>query len=88
MVTLSVDGDQAAAAALLRGQRFVRGEEPLVAEADAIRVYVDQGRTAIPLIFRVLEGGGMGVRAISMSRPSLDDVFLRRTGRSLREEAA
>jgi len=88
VVTLSVDGDQAAAAALLRGQRFVRGEEPLVAEADAIRVYVDQGRTAIPLIFRVLEGGGMGVRAISMSRPSLDDVFLRRTGRSLREEAA
>jgi ABC-2 type transport system ATP-binding protein len=88
VVTLSVDGNRGAAAALLRGQRFVRGEEPLAAEAGAIRVYVDQGQTAIPLIFRVLEGGGMGVRAISMSRPSLDDVFLRRTGRSLRDEAA
>ena len=88
VVTLVVDGDREAAARLLRGQRFVRGQEPLDADADSLRVYVDHGRTAMPMIFRVLEGGGMAVRAISMSRPSLDDVFLRRTGRSLRDEAA
>ena len=88
VVTLSVDGDSRAAATLLRRQRFVRGHEPAGADAGSVRVYVDQGRTAMPLIFRVLEGAGIAVHSISMSRPSLDDVFLRRTGRSLRDEAA
>jgi ABC-2 type transport system ATP-binding protein len=88
VVTLVVDGDREAAAALLRAQPFVRGEEPLLDDAKSIRVYVDQGRTAVPQIFRVLEGAALEIRSVSMTRPSLDDVFLRRTGRSLREEAA
>ncbi len=88
VVTLTVDGDTRAAATLLQRQRFVRGHEPAGADEASVRVYVDQGRTALPLIFRVLEGAGITVRSISMSRPSLDDVFLRRTGRSLRDEAA
>jgi ABC-2 type transport system ATP-binding protein len=36
----------------------------------------------------VLDDNGVALETISLSRPSLDDVFLRQTGRKLREEAA
>jgi ABC-2 type transport system ATP-binding protein len=71
---------------LLRGQAFVRELEP--AEDGAIRLYVERGEEALPQILRTLDGAGLGLASISLARPSLDDVFLRQTGRSLRDSAA
>jgi ABC-2 type transport system ATP-binding protein len=85
LVTLSVDGDQAAALQVLSGEAFVRESS---SEDGVVRLYVDRGEEAMPPILRLLEGAGLQLRTISLSRPSLDDVFLRRTGHSLREEAA
>ena len=34
---------------------------------------------------RALDGAGIALRTIELHRPSLDDVFLTKTGRSLRE---
>jgi ABC-2 type transport system ATP-binding protein len=51
----------------------------------ALRLYVDEGATAIPLILRTLDTAGIPLGAIELHRPSLDDVFLTKTGRSLRE---
>jgi len=42
----------------------------------------------MPAILRVLDGAGLELQTIALTRPSLDDVFLRQTGRSLRETAA
>ena len=53
-----------------------------------MRLYVDRGETAMPAILRLLDGAGLELQTIALPRPSLDDVFLRKTGRSLREEAA
>jgi ABC-2 type transport system ATP-binding protein len=36
----------------------------------------------------VLDSAGLQLKTIELHRPSLDDVFLRKTGRSLRETAA
>lgn len=47
-------------------------------EGDALRLYVDNGATALPLILAVLSEGGFNLAHISLSQPSLDDVFLRR----------
>jgi ABC-2 type transport system ATP-binding protein len=85
LVTLSVDGDQAAALQVLSGEAFVRESS---SEDGVVRLYVDRGEEAMPPILRLLEGAGLQLRTISLSRPSLDDVFLRQTGHSLREEAA
>jgi ABC-2 type transport system ATP-binding protein len=85
LVTLSVKGDQQAALDLLKAQPFVReaaGEEGMV------RLYVDRGEVAMPAILRLLDSAGMQLVTIGLQRPSLDDVFLRKTGRSLRETAA
>ena len=35
-----------------------------------------------------MDGEGLTTQSISLHRPSLDDVFLRQTGRSLRDEPA
>jgi ABC-2 type transport system ATP-binding protein len=68
---------------LLNGQQFVRELEP--AGDGQIRLYVERGEEALPQILRTLDGAGLGLAAISLARPSLDDVFLRQTGRSLRD---
>ncbi|MEV6629608.1 ATP-binding cassette domain-containing protein [Actinoplanes sp. NPDC051470] len=52
---------------------------------DSVRLYVDDGAAAIPLILRALDAASVELRTIELHRPSLDDVFLTKTGRSLRE---
>ena len=44
------------------------------------------GTAAIPQILRLLEGSGIEPDQIDMRRPSLDDVFLAKTGHKLRED--
>ena len=43
---------------------------------------------AIPALLRRLDGNGLDISGLQMSQPSLDDVFLKYTGRHIREEAA
>ncbi|MGH2469296.1 MAG: ATP-binding cassette domain-containing protein [Chloroflexota bacterium] len=85
VVTVGVSGDPAAALATLSQQPFVRDSG---IEDGALRLYVDRGETAMPAILRLLDGSGQELKTITLNRPSLDDVFLRKTGRSLRDEAA
>jgi ABC-2 type transport system ATP-binding protein len=85
VITLGVDGDHERVLATVRDQAFVREAS---SEDELIRLYVDQGETAVPQILRILDGAGLRARTITLARPSLDDVFLRQTGRSLREEPA
>jgi ABC-2 type transport system ATP-binding protein len=57
----------------------------LETEDDSVRLYVDDGATAIPLVLRALDAASVPLGSIELHRPSLDDVFLTKTGRSLRE---
>jgi ABC-2 type transport system ATP-binding protein len=85
VVTLSVVGDQQRAFEALKDQSFVREAGN---EDGLVRLYVDRGEVAMPAILRVLDSSGLQLQTIGLHRPSLDDVFLRKTGRSLREPAA
>ena len=85
VVTLTVAGDQQRALDLLKDQQFVR-EAKL--DEGFVLLYVDRGEVAMPAILRQLDGAGLTLVTIGLHRPSLDDVFLRQTGRSLRETAA
>jgi ABC-2 type transport system ATP-binding protein len=57
-------------------------------EDGLVRLYVDRGEEAVPNVLRLLDGHGLAPQTMSLHRPSLDDVFLKQTGRSLRETAA
>jgi ABC-2 type transport system ATP-binding protein len=67
--------------------RAVIGELPgldrVIAEEDALALFVDDGASSIAQIVRRLDAADVDVGAISVSRPSLDDVFLEATGRRL-----
>jgi ABC-2 type transport system ATP-binding protein len=82
VVTLGVNGSAARAAELLSTEPYVRAAE--LADEN-LRLYVDDGASSIPQILRLLDGAGLPLGSIELHRPSLDDVFLARTGRSLRE---
>ncbi|HVV23796.1 MAG TPA: ATP-binding cassette domain-containing protein [Pseudonocardiaceae bacterium] len=49
------------------------------------RLYVDDSAVAIPRIIRVLDAARVPFSGMELHKPSLDDVFLTKTGRSLRE---
>jgi ABC-2 type transport system ATP-binding protein len=85
VVTIGVQGDHRPALELLQSQSFVR--EAGSQDGD-LRLYVDRGEVAMPAILRLLDGAGLELQTIALTRPTLDDVFLRQTGRSLRDEAA
>ncbi len=78
-----VEDATALARQALESQEFVR---ELRVEGERLKLVVTQGDEALPAVLRLLEGRGIGVADISLSRPSLDDVFLRATGHSLSKE--
>jgi ABC-2 type transport system ATP-binding protein len=54
-------------------------------EGETIHLYAEDGAQALPQIFSLLEDKKIGLETVSLSEPSLDDVFLKQTGRSLRD---
>jgi len=82
-VTVDVDTDAADAARAIESSVTVRD---VTTNGSALRLTVEQGDRAIADIIRALDAAAIGLRSISLARPSLDDVFLTLTGRSLREE--
>jgi ABC-2 type transport system ATP-binding protein len=85
VVTLQVNGASDAARALLGSQPVVR--DVTVSDDGALRLTVFHGAEALPSLLRVLDGEGITLHAINLSRPTLDDVFLTLTGRSLRDDS-
>jgi len=87
--TISVTPDPGAPEAAPVLARELAGV-PYVDRADvedgAIRLTVTDTTRAMAAVFGVLAARGIPTRAASVARPSLDDVFLRETGRSLRDK--
>jgi ABC-2 type transport system ATP-binding protein len=82
VVTLGVDRPSDVLRALTEEPYFREG----TITAAEVRLYVDDGERAVPAMLRTLDGQGFAVRTLHMSRPTLADVFLRQTGRELRDE--
>jgi len=55
---------------------------------DGVRLAVQDAGKVVPELLRRLDHDGLQVHGLSMQQPSLDDVFLRYTGRRIREEDA
>jgi daunorubicin resistance ABC transporter ATP-binding subunit len=77
------DTQKERAATLLRGLPLVRDVTPT---DTGINVIVQDGGAAVPELLRVLGEAGLGVARLSLTSPTLDDVFLKHTGHSIRQE--
>ena len=60
----------------------VDGVRDLTLDGRALRARVDHGATAVPVVLAALESVGVAVSSVTVSRPSLDDVYLRHAGRA------
>ncbi len=78
-VTLADGGDPSAAAAVL--ERF--GELVSAPVGAGLCVALPQGATEIAGVVRGLDDAGFAVAALDLHHPTLDDVFMEKTGRSL-----
>jgi ABC-2 type transport system ATP-binding protein len=78
LVALSVDGAARRAADLLRPIQGVL--EILTDGGEEVVARVDHGATAVPVLINLLEREGVDVHAVTLSRPSLDEVYLYHTG--------
>ena len=85
VLTVGVNGHGEQVVQLLEKQPYVR---EACLEDGLVRLYVDRGETAVPNVLRLLDGHGLAPSTMDLHRPSLDDVFLKKTGRSLRETAS
>ena len=81
VVSVTLDGAGADATAAAIGE--LPGLERVVTEPDALALYVEDGAGSIAEVVRRLDREQISVGAISVARPSLDDVFLQATGRRL-----
>jgi ABC-2 type transport system ATP-binding protein len=80
-VTFEAAGDADRAVAPAYAALDVRGH---FAGGDTLSLTVEKGDVAVAPLVRALDDAGLAVRAIEVSRPSLDDVFLTLTGRDER----
>jgi ABC-2 type transport system ATP-binding protein len=71
------------AESLLKGQ--VNFEQIRLSNS-SVHLTIKNGERAMPDLLRLLDGYNLQVQGVMLSRPSLDDVFLKYTGRSLRED--
>ena len=83
---VSVSVDHAYLATTEAALAGLPGLERVVAEPDALALYVLDGAGSIAEIVRRLDERQIPVGAISVARPSLDDAFLKATGRRLEGE--
>jgi ABC-2 type transport system ATP-binding protein len=83
VITLSVSGGPDAAKGVLAAHDGVRD---VSVSGRSLRLTVDRGEEALPGLLRSLDAAGLTLESIQLARPSLDDVFLTVTGRSLRED--
>jgi ABC-2 type transport system ATP-binding protein len=80
VVELSDGADTRAVEAIAR----VPGIGESLVDGRSLRARAERGAAAVPAVLSALEGAGIGVASVTVSRPSLDDVYLRHTGRAFR----
>ena len=82
-VVVGVPSEHVAAAAEIAGR--LPGAAEVSTMDSEIRFRVPRGDTAMPELLRALDSAGIAMTSIEVHRPTLDDVFLTLTGRTLRD---
>jgi ABC-2 type transport system ATP-binding protein len=80
-VELADPGDSRASAAL----RGVTGLGEVKLDGRMIRARAQNGGAAIPAVLAALDAQGVTAMAVTLARPSLDDVYLRHAGRAFHQ---
>ena len=75
-------GSAAKMATAVARLRVTPGLREITSDGTSLRARADHGSTAVPAVLAGLDSAGVTVASVTVSRPSLDDVYLRHAGRS------
>ncbi len=84
--TITMETERAAALCSLLKDFGCRGEP--TPHNGKLTLMIDNGEKKIPKIMALAEKNGIPVSSVSLHKPTLDDVFLHYTGKTIREEEA
>jgi ABC-2 type transport system ATP-binding protein len=65
----------------------IDGLREAVVDGRTLRARADHGARSVPPVLAALDAAGLPVASVTVARPSLDDVYLRHTGRAYRPES-
>ena len=82
-VDFANEKDTESAKVVLGAMPFI---QKIFVQDNKLFLFVQNGESLIAEVLRILDKESISILTIGFSRPSLDDVFLQKTGRSLREE--
>jgi ABC-2 type transport system ATP-binding protein len=85
VITVDVGPAAPRAVEVLVANDWVRSAEVVGDDTPTVRLVVDRGDTAMPRVINELSSANLSAASIELHRVSLDDVFLSKTGRSLRD---
>jgi ABC-2 type transport system ATP-binding protein len=66
----------------------VAGVRDVTVDGRRLSARADDGAAAVPGVLAALDRAGVGVAAVTVARPSLDDVYLRHVGRRFADAGA
>lgn len=72
-------------AAVEQALQRVEGVREIQLSDRTLHTRMDHGATAVPPMLHALEAAGLRATSVRIAQPSLDDVYLRYTGRTIRE---
>ena len=81
----SGDGIREKAQSLVNAQSYVTGS---AVDEEGLVINVRDGDVSAPALLKLLIENEMEIARLAVSRPTLDDVFLKHTGRNIRADSA
>jgi ABC-2 type transport system ATP-binding protein len=87
-ITIGIDNQKEKAPELIAAFKKTNYVSEIEEDTNDIRLYVKDGAKAIPEVLKMLDQQKINLKTITLSSPSLDDVFLKKTGHSLRDTSA
>ncbi|WP_327638079.1 ATP-binding cassette domain-containing protein [Kribbella sp. NBC_00482] len=84
-VRLSI-ADTSQAPAVMKIVRELEGAVDVETEDSVVGFRIPRGGSVLPALLRSIDAQGIELHGVEVHRPTLDDVFLTMTGRSLRDE--
>ncbi len=88
VVTVDIEGGEAEVARAAETLARLEGVREVRAVEESAVVYVEDGRRAVARIVLALDEASVAVGELTLAHPTLDDVFLRKTGHHIERDAA
>ena len=87
VVTLRIEGGDDELQRAQQAVRRLEGADDVRIVDDAVIVYVREGSAAIAKLVLLLDEASLVAREVTLARPTLDDVFLQKTGHHLEADS-